>query len=231
MKKESRFGKLRYFFAELLILIIGITASFALNEYRLGNQEQRQEDEMLKSFSKNLEVDSLRLSSSIKVLEKQIEFAEKLLLSEQGVYTDSLVIFALSQLTYAPFDSNDITYQQMRSTGTSHLITNDSLATEIVGLYENGFEIVTLWSEIDGEHVRQNLIPFVEEHFPFEKNLNYTIADAATRKAFVKAAQSDQFSHLVQFGESYKVSTKATYEEALEDIRLVLAMINAQLEN
>ncbi|WP_422008660.1 hypothetical protein [Roseivirga pacifica] len=231
MKKESRFGKLRYFFAELLILIIGITASFALNEYRLGNQEQRQEDEMLKSFSKNLEVDSLRLSSSIKVLEKQIEFAEKLLLSEQGVYTDSLVIFALSQLTYAPFDSNDITYQQMRSTGTSHLITNDSLATEIVGLYENSFEIVTLWSEIDGEHVRQKLIPFVEEHFPFEKNLNYTIADAATRKAFVKAAQSDQFSHLVQFGESYKVSTKASYEEALEDIRLVLAMINAQLEN
>lgn len=231
MKKENRFSRFRYFLAELLILIIGITASFALNEYRVGKQEQRQEAEMLKNFSKNLEVDSLRLSSSIKVLEKQIEFAEKLLLSEQGVYTDSLVIFALSQLTYAPFDSNDITYQQMRSTGTSHLITNDSLATEIVGLYEKSFEKVMLWSEVDGEHVRQKLIPFVEEHFPFEKNLNYTIADADTRKAFVKAAQSDQFSHLVQFGESYKVSTKATCEAALADIRSVLSRVNTQLGN
>lgn len=186
---------------------------------------------MLVNFQKNLVVDSTRLSLSIEVLEKQLEYAEKLLRSEKGVYTDSLFINTVSLLNYAPFASNDITYQQMSSTGTSDLIQNDSLMNLIVGLYESGFETVSLWSNIDGDHVKQRLIPFVEDNFPFVKNLNYPMSDASTKSKFVEAVQSDKFSHLIQFGQSYKSSALLVFREALSDVKEILVILAAETEN
>lgn len=100
-------------------------------------------------FRKNLDNDSTRLYSSIQVLEKQLEFASKLLDGERGVYSDSLFIYTVSLLNYAPFSTNDIIYEQMKSTGTAHLIQNEDLLNQITGLYESGFDVVTLWSNID----------------------------------------------------------------------------------
>ena len=77
MKKESNFKKFRYFLAELLILIIGITASFALNEFRVNKQEQRQQKDLLKCFKANLVVDSTILHQGIKQLEGQLKNAQK----------------------------------------------------------------------------------------------------------------------------------------------------------
>lgn len=231
MRNEKKRQKFVYFFAELVILIVGISASFLLNEYRIGQKERVMEQEMLVNFQKNLVVDSMRLSSNIAVLEKQLEFAEKLLTSEKGVYSDSLFIHTVSLLNYAPFSSNDLTYRQMESTGTSNLIRNEDLMNKLVGLYENGFETVVLWSNIDGDHVKGRVIPFVEDNFPFVKGLNYPSADASTKRSFVKAVQSDKFMHLIQFGQSYKASTLAVFKEALYDLREVLALLDSEIES
>lgn len=48
-KRKRNFG---FFIAELFILILGITASFALNEYRIGQQERKKEQKMLVNFRK-----------------------------------------------------------------------------------------------------------------------------------------------------------------------------------
>lgn len=226
-KNRRSFG---FFLAELLILILGITGSFFLNELRIGQKERVKEKEMLVNFQKNLLIDSLRLSSSISVLEKQLEFAEKVLISPKGIYSDSLFIHTVSLLNYAPFSSNDLTYQQMESTGTSSVIQNEVLMNLLVGLYESGFETVVLWSNIDGDHVKNRVIPFVEDNFPFVKGLNYPSADASTKRQFVKAVQSEKFLHLIQFGQSYKASTLAVFREALDDVREVMELLEREIE-
>lgn len=230
MAQQAKKRGLGYFIAELLILVIGITASFALNEYRVSRQERQQEQEMLKSFRQNLDIDSTRLFNNIQVVEKQLEFASKLLDGERGVYSDSLFIHVVSLLNYAPFSTNDITYEQMKSTGTAHLIQNDTLLIQIAGLYESGFDVVSLWSNIDGDHVKQKLIPYVEENFPFVRGLNYPIASPSIKRQFVNAVDSDNFLHLVQFGQSYKASALATYREALSDIRAVMILLDEEIE-
>jgi hypothetical protein len=226
-QKGKSFG---FFLAELFILVLGISASFMLNEYRIGQQERSQEQEMLINFRQNLVVDSTRLSSSIEVVEKQLEYATKVLRAERGVYSDSLFIHTISLLNYAPFSTNDITYEQMKSTGTAYLIQNKELLNQITGLYESGFDVVSLWSNIDGDHVRQRLIPYVEEHFPFVLGLNYPMSSQSTKRDFVKAVQSDNFLHLIQFGQSYKASAAFYYGEALSDIRTLLALLEAEIQ-
>lgn len=229
MRRERKSRGLGYFLAELLILVVGISASFALNEWRIERQESRQEVELLESFKANLAIDSLTLFSGSKQLKSQVENAQKVLLSDGNTPLDSIFIPVISLLNYVPFNSNDITYQQMRGTGTVSLIKNDSLAARIIGLYENDFEILTTWTQIDAEHVRGRLIPHVEENFPFTVGLQYSQASRAIQREFISQVQQDEFKHLVQFGLSYKSSTRAYFEAVLKDIRETIELINQEL--
>ena len=225
-KKSRGFG---YFLAELFILILGITASFALNEWRVNRQERSQEIQLLQSFKENLAVDSLVISGGLKQLEVQVKYAQRLLLAGDTLGTDSLTIYSISLLNYVPFSTNDITYQQMKSSGTAGLIRNDSLANQLIGLYENGFEILTTWTLIDSEHIRLKMIPYVEENFPFFQGLQYPIAGNSIQREFARQVRSDQFKHLVQFGLSYKASTKYIFEKVLGEIREAIEMIDNEL--
>ena len=229
MRRERKSRSISYFFAELFILILGITASFALNEWRISRQESQQQVELLENFKKNLVADSTILSAGVKQLTMQIEAAGKVLSVTNNVYSDSLVLNVLGLLNYVPFKSNDITYEEMKNLGNSRIIRNDSLLSSIIGLYENEYEKVINWSDVDGQHVKTQLIPFVERNFPFVPNLNYPLADTKTKRDLISAINQDEFKHLVQFGASYKMSTKFVYSEALKNIKHVLVLIDSTL--
>ena len=225
-KKSRGFG---YFLAEIFILILGISASFALNEWRINRQDRKQEKELLQHFKENLAVDSLVISSGLKQLKTQVKHGQKLLMDNGSLELDSLVAYSVSLLNYVPFNTNDITYQQMKSTGSAGLIKNDTLANQLIGLYENGFEILTTWTLIDSEHVRLKMIPHVEENFPFALGLQYGTAENSVQREFVRQVKSDQFSHLIQFGISYKGSTAYIFEKVLQEIRETISMIDDEL--
>lgn len=225
-KKSRGFG---YFLAEIFVLILGISASFGLNEWRINQQERNQEKELLQSFKNNLAVDSLVIHHGLKQLKIQVKYGEKLLRDNDELPMDSLIKFSIALLNYVPFNTNDITYQQMKSSGKTGLIQNDSLANQLIGLYENGFEILTTWTLIDSEHVRHKMIPYVEENFPFALGLQYGLADNSIQREFMRQVKSDRFKHLIQFGMSYKASTSYFYEQVLSEIREAIAMIDNEL--
>jgi len=229
MTREKKSRNLGYFLAEIFILILGISASFALNEWRVSQQERNQEEQLLQSFKGNLAADSLAIHNGLKQLKVQLKSGEKLLTDNGSLELDSLVAYSVSLLNYVPFNTNDITYQQMKSSGKTGLIQNDSLADQLIGLYENGFEILTTWTLIDSEHVRLKMIPYVEQNFPFTLGLQYSAANNAVQKEFVRQVKSDQFLHLIQFGISYKASTSYIFERRLEEIREIISMIDDEL--
>jgi len=123
MNKNRPTRNLKYFFAELMILIIGITASFALNEYWQQRMEMKQEVQLLNSFKNNLVNDSTMLFAGIDIMTNQIESAQQLILmSPDAAYTDSIALDVVTLLSYIPFNSEDITYQEMKSLGTTYII-------------------------------------------------------------------------------------------------------------
>jgi hypothetical protein len=56
------------------------------------------------------------------------------------------------------------------------------------------------------------------------------MSDQVTKRKFVKAVDSDNFLHLIQFGQSYKASAVAIYKEALTDIRSVMTLLEQEID-
>ncbi|MFY0593638.1 hypothetical protein [Roseivirga sp.] len=227
MKTNKSSRNLRYFFAELLILIIGITVSFALNEYWQGKREEKQEKLLLTSFKDDLIRDSTVLSFGTDLMESQIEAAQKIItINPNDVPLDSLNLYAVTLLSYVPFNPQNITYEEMKSQGNTYIIQNDTLSKEIIGLYESSYANISEWSDIDGDHVKNKLINYTINNFPFAPNLNFTTLSLAKQKAFVKSFNSDEFKHLVQWGLIYKNATKATFDSALVSVRSIIQAID-----
>jgi len=230
MNKNRPTRNLKYFFAELMILIIGITASFALNEYWQQRREMKQEVQLLNSFKNNLVNDSTMLFAGIDIMTNQIESAQQLILmSPDAAYTDSIALDVVTLLSYIPFNSEDITYQEMKSLGTTYIIQNDSLSKEIIGLYERAYETIYEWSDIDASHVKDKLITFTIDRFPFAPNLNFAYLRPAKKREFMTLIKTDEFKHLVQWGLLYKTSTKAVFEGGLVNIRSIINLIDTEL--
>lgn len=230
MERKRPIRNLRYFFAELLILIIGITVSFALNEYWQKKREQKQEVALLRSFKNNLVSDSTLLSVGSDLIENQIKSAEKLiLLDPKATFSDSLAFNVMTLLSYIPFDPQDITYEEMKSLGTTHIIQNDSLSKQLIGLYESIYEVVGEWAVIDSEHVKGKLIPYTIDHFPFAPNFNFSTLSSNKKKELVASIQSDEFKYLVQWGLLYKTSTKGAFQLGLDGIRSIVEQIDDQI--
>lgn len=231
MNKQKPTRNLTYFIAELMILIIGITVSFALNEYRQRQKEAKQEVQLLKSFRANLVNDSTILSVGTELMTNQIESAQRLIaLGQDNSFTDSVALDVVTLLSYIPFNSEDITYQEMKSLGTNYIIQNDSLSKEIIGLYERSYENIHEWTRIDANHVKDKLITFTIEHFPFAPGLNFSLMDSAHKREFMKLIRTDEFKHLVQWGMLYKSSTKIQFDQGLIIIRSIIEKIDEEIE-
>ncbi|MBO3699160.1 hypothetical protein [Roseivirga sp. E12] len=230
MNKNKSSRNLKYFLAELMILIIGISVSFVLNEYRQQKREESQEVQLLQSFKANLINDSTILSGGAKLMASQIESAERLILLSKGApFTDSTALDVVTLLSYIPFNSEDITYQEMKSLGINHIIQNDTLSKEIIGLYERSYENIHEWTGIDANHVKEKLITYSIEHFPFAPGLNFSLMNAASKREFMTLIQTDEFKHLVQWGMIYKVSTKAQFDIGLTNIKSIIQKIDGEV--
>jgi len=230
MARREGKRNLGYFFAELVILILGISASFALNEYRLNRSEVNQERELLQSFHDNLTSDSFLLSNYVQVYERQIEIGNSILdLDANADYTDSTARNVLSLLSYSPFSPSDITYQEMKSLGQSHIVRNDSLLTGLISLYEVNYDVVRVWGEVDGQHIKERLIPYIMENFPYIRGLNFPAMSSSQKRELMRQVNSDQYRYLIQFGSAYKNSTKTVYEQVLVEVRALIDIINLEL--
>lgn len=226
-KSNTNFG---YFIAELLILVLGISASFALNEYRVARNERAQEDELLASFKENLVTDSLSLFAYVDIYKRQIEIGNSILnLPSDASYTDSTARNVLGLLSYSPFAPRVITYQEMKSLGRSHIIQNDSLLSDLIRLYEVNYEALQVWIDVDGQHVKERMIPHLMQNFPYVKGLNFATLGNSKKRELMKQINSDEYRYLVQFGVAYKTSTKGVYEGVLQEVRTLIDRLNSEL--
>lgn len=229
MDRKKRIG-IKYYFAEIIILIFGISISFLLNEWRLNSQAQKEQIKLLENFQSNLKADSTAISSIVKNLEIQQKASMALLqLNKKEPFSDSTAVNFLRTLSYSPFTPTQITYEQMKSLSTSDLIENDSLANQLVSIYEVSYKSVNEWTAIDGAHVKETLIPHISQHMPFVLYLNYSNMDTKAKERFMDELQKDEFKYIMQFLLIYKASTKLVFDSAARSIAQVLKDIDKEL--
>ncbi len=230
MAKQNR--NFKYYIAELIILVLGISLSFVLNEYRQQQRDMKLESELLHQFRDNLILDSLMLSGQSKSLEMRTEHARYLLnLKEGDDYRDSVGLGLVFLMNYGGFYASDITYQEMRSLGNSRLIKNKTLLNEIIQLYEMDYDIVQEWATADRSFLLDELLPYMNRNLPFARMLNFSSLNNAKRRDLMRVLVKDETRYLIQYSEIMKMGNKAVFDNALNEVRRIIGMINDELED
>lgn len=221
---------LKYYLAELTILVLGISLSFVLNEYRIQQQEEKKEVELLQNFRDNLILDSLSLHIQMKVQDLRKESAESLLaLTPESEFTDSIAYHIVILLNYGGFYPTDITYQEMRSLGNSRLIQNTQLLNEIIQLYEADYDLVGEWAGLDKAFMLNELLPYVHDNFPFAPKFQYSLMSERKKREMMGVLTTDKTKNLVQNSELTMLGSKAVFERAQGEVRRIVGMLNESL--
>lgn len=229
MARQKR-KNLSYYLAELLILVLGISLSFLLNEWRVNSAEKKMEMELLTQFRDNLILDSLSLAAQVESLETRTEAAQHLLaIDENTAYNDTTAINLVTMLNFGGFYPTDITYQEMRSLGSSRLIENKELLQEIIQLYESDYDLVAEWANTDRAFLLNDLMPYVNRTLPFARRFNYSTISAAKKRQLMKLLIADETRYLVQYGEILKLGNRQVYAKALQEVRRIIGMLNEEL--
>lgn len=221
---------LKYYFAELIILILGISLSFILNEYRQQQRDLKLESDLLHQFRDNLILDSLMLSAQSQSLDVRRKSCQFLLnLDEKSVYTDSVGLNLIILMNYGGFYPSDITYQEMRSLGNSRLIKNKTLLNELIQVYESDYDLVNEWASADRSFLLDEMLPYMNRTLPFARMLNFSMLPPPKQRDLMRALQVDETQYLIQYSEIMKMGNKQVFDQALGEVRRVIGMINDEL--
>ena len=128
----------RYAFGELLIVIIGITIAFALNNWATGIKNKKVEKEYLLSIQSDLDKDIEDLDSNIAQLDIRIQYISSLLpyLGNGRPGGDTLVMRLFRYVDPLNFNPSEITIQSMKFSGDLKLIKDIELKNEIIEHYK-----------------------------------------------------------------------------------------------
>lgn len=129
--------KIRWFFAEFLVVVTGVLVAFALNSWWMDVKEDRKEEAYLRQIKLDIEASISVVERSVTYARRTTHAASKLL---SYTFSDSLppdsVLndFALIAMSYEPGSLIQGTLLSLVNSGDLQLIGNDSIRTELIAL-------------------------------------------------------------------------------------------------
>ena len=169
----------QYTFAEILIVIIGISIAFSLNRCSENSKNEAQKIQYITGLKNDIEADKAQLLSNVSAITKKIELCGEFfdLLSKNMPQKMGAVSILFEIATLSNFDAKDITYKTLINSGDFKLIDDFELKTAIEGHYSD-YEIMLKdyhrQENIHKEHLGSYLIhnanydAFAKRKFGFE---------------------------------------------------------------
>lgn len=172
------------YLVEIIVIILGITISFALDEWKEQSQKRELEQVYLKSLHNDLIQDIRSLQETIEETQLVIRQAHMLLtLAEQSPKSDSAPITparfftAIRDIVRRPlFIAHDATFSDLKSSGNIQLIRDFPLKNALFGYYLD-YESIKLKEVAEREVTTTITGPYLMKHFP----LRY-LADTSSQR-------------------------------------------------
>lgn len=215
---------------ELLVLVVGISASFALEEWRSDQENARVERRAWEAVREELAADTLALARQLGRLRAMSRAGEQLLAGPPRDSVDAYVDLAIS---YAGFTPTDNAYAELRNTSAQRQLRQRALFSELSALHNREYERAGQWDRINSGIVLQRVLPYLEEHAPA------AYADAARARgtetvgleATWQALRGDRvFRNLLATQKNFRDAHTQVYELALARARAVLGRVNRLLD-
>lgn len=147
---------------ELLVVFMGVTMGFFLNNYREDQINKEFETIYLENLLINLAADSAEIKGHIEANGNNVEVTHKAVLSFQNnSINDILALDALSvMVTYNDISLQDATYQSIVGSGNLGIISDINLRNELIAYYQF-MEQVRSVEAVHNEYITSYVLPFV----------------------------------------------------------------------
>lgn len=208
---------IKSFFFEVLIVVIAVTFSFLLNEWRIEQGEKQEEKEILIQVLEDLKADTAK----IKFNDKQIRELAEISLDALKLTADSIeeniikrYFDVRSVVTYVPFQASKSGYYELTTQGNANKIKSKELLMQIMELYEGNYMQL---ADINGAHrdyLINELNHYIVETFPHLSSRKEG-ESKAKREKFMKAIFADEFKHHLEFDYVLKQNILLAHEEVL----------------
>ena len=229
---------------DVVVLILGITISFALEQRRSSAADRKKERYALAAVHDDLVRDTLQLTSDIRRVYAQASNLGALLDSTQirHLSTDTIAaIFNGAATQYQGFTLTQSAFDQMKATGATATIRNRALVRRLVGFYSSGMRRVDAWDDIARDHMVDRVQAYITDHVPFSMALlarqsaglaaNHRIGTMSRFVAgdYLQLARSPTFLNLLLRQQYIKIRQGDTYAVAVADMRSLLTDLDREL--
>jgi hypothetical protein len=148
---------------ELVVLVVGISASFALEEWRGDQENARIERRAWEGVRDELAADTLSLARQIERVQRMAR-ADSALLA--GPPPDSVDTYLDQAISYTGFTPTANAYAELRATSAQRQLRRRALFGALAALQLREYERVGQWDAINRQIVLDRVVPYLDEHAP-----------------------------------------------------------------
>lgn len=228
---QAMFDKIRKYFKDVFIVVLGVSLSFLLNEWRLGVSAHDDEKEILLQVVEDLKADTAKLKANRKELVEITKSSIKLVeMTRDSVLANAMEAYIATKklITYVPFEASKVGYFELSAQGKSGKIKDKKLLMRIMELHENGYRRIDELTNTHRDYLVKTIYEYNTRKMPFLM-MNESELSVATQEAIANGIVADEFKHMLFFEIVLKQNIIEAYDTVLEEQEKMIVQINEKL--
>ena len=218
---------MKKYLIELLVIFVGISASFLVDEYREDLEIDKQVKKSLYSLQKELNSDIEHLKNLIKNIENSDDqFSFILSLEASQSLTDSVLDKAWQTVTTPRGGKLNLSvFNAMEASGIIYKIDNDSIRAQILDLYQNGYERYHHVIDYDLTHI-QKMDDIILKNFSLRIDNTSWNLDWNENSNINQIVENSELRNYIAANRGTKNIMKIRSKALIEKINKVIELIN-----
>jgi hypothetical protein len=217
---------LQSYASKIIAIVLGITISFWFDEWRNDRKDRETERKILQNLRSNLVQDTMNIGGTAKMCENLIYSTRKLIYFKQDAdIVDSVGFYIDWAASYTGCPTNQTTYEEIKQTGQTNLIQDDTLKRAILSHYTGRIPLAKEWCDIDKTFTMSYVIPEMSNYFPVVMDS----LDLITNAQKVKYLKIPKLRHLLLNNMVYKKEAIKNLHIANDNTKRIIARIDKVL--
>lgn len=229
-EKPSFLRRVTRYLVEILIIIIGITISFALDDWDKRNTDQEDYKNYLINLQQDIQIDSSQMITDARSYVQKMNAVDLILRFDEKNYNqDTLIALGngLNRITnFVEFLPNDNTFQMLSSIGGFRVFENQKLSSELIQLYKYDYAFIDMMGRESNDFRKSQLMPYLLENIYFEDQETFPVVQTDIPK--VVGDKIFRNICIEYSGTSY--SAYNSYRRALKRLIIVDKLIKEELD-
>ena len=218
---------MKKYFIELMVIFVGISASFLVDEFREDLEIDKQVRKSLYSLQKELNNDIIHLKNLIKNIENSDnQFSYILNLGSSKSLKDSVLDKAWQTVTTPRGGKLNLSvFNAMEASGIIYKIDNDSIRGEILDLYQNGYERYHHVIDYDLTHI-QKMDDIILKNFSLRVDNTSWNLDWSKKSNIDQIVKNSELRNYIAANRGTKNIMKMRAKVLIENITKVVNLID-----